>query len=105
MKEWSFDGVVRQVCRMISPGLENFYVKQVMRRPRFHRLAKFAVSTFIIFWLVKGPLIWVLTESLPSINLLIFIIPSYLLAAFFAGIVITIISFIIGEFWVWKKKT
>ena len=104
MKEWSFDGVVRQVCRMVSPGLENFYVKQVMQRPRFHRLAKFAVSTFIIFWLVKGPLIWILTNSLPSINLILFIIPSYILSAFFAGIVVTLIGFALNEFWIWKTK-
>ena len=95
MKEWSFDGVVRQVCRMISPGLENFYVKQVMRRPRFHRLAKFAVSTFIIFWVVKGPLIWMLTDVFGF---------WYVVSAFLGGIVVTLIGFALNEFWIWKTK-
>ena len=75
-------------------------------RPRLQRFTKFAFSTFLMFWLVKGPLIALFTERLlPSqISLLIFSIPGYVLSSFIVGIILTFAGFVVNEFWTWGRE-
>lgn len=84
---------------LLGKPVSNYYLKHRW----FQRFSKFAVSTFLMFWLVKGPLLWMLTLVLPSINLVLIEIPDYVLGGFLSGIIVTVVGFFINEGWVWKK--
>jgi putative flippase GtrA len=66
----------------------------------FNRFIKFGVSTTLIFWLVKGPLIWMFNSFIPNIGF----IPDYLFSTFIVGLILTIIGFVINEEWIWKQE-
>jgi len=103
MKELSFDWALYNLALKL-PYFGKPIAKYYMTHDWFRRFAKFAVSTFIMYWLLKGPLIWLLTQIMPSINLLLFQVPSYVLGGFFAGIIVTVIGFVVNEVWVWSKQ-
>lgn len=67
----------------------------VRAHPRFQRLAKFILSAFIIYFVFKVPIMWFLTDLLAV---------HYIWSGFVAGSILTLLSFIPSEFWVWKKK-
>ena len=92
-KELSFDKLFHYICARlpyIGPSVGKYYKKHHW----FQRFAKFGVSTFIVFWLVKGPLIWLLT----TIGMW------YILSAFISGLIVTVIGFIVNEVWIWSQK-
>jgi len=102
MRKWSFDKIVHGITKqipLIGKPLWKYYVKHGW----FSRTAKFIVTTSILFWLVKSPLIWLLNGFLPSLNLLLVVIPPYLLAAFFTGIIITVIGVVLNEIWIYRR--
>lgn len=95
MKVWTFDDVFLWVCQkipVVGAKIEKYYLEHGL----FQRLIKYATSTSLIFWMFKGPLIWVLTDLLNV---------WYVLSAFVVGVIVTLICFVLGEFWVWKRKT
>lgn len=94
METLTFDSVIQWLCRrlpFIGPKVVNYYTCHAW----FRRFVKFGLSTFVVFWVVKGPMIWVLTDVLGV---------WYLLSAFVAGVIVTIVGFVLSELWVWKKK-
>jgi len=62
---------------------------------RIKRLLKFCLSSLIIYFVVKAPIMWLLTE---------FGDVHYLVSGFIAGTVPTLANFVPSEYWVWKKK-
>jgi len=78
-------------------NLESVLLKIPLIRshPRLQRLAKFILSAFIIYFVLKAPVMWLLTDFL-SLH--------YIWSGFVAGSIITLLNFIPSEFWVWKKK-
>lgn len=94
METLTFDSVIQWLCRrlpLIGSKIENYYACHAW----FRRFVKFGSSTFVVFWVVKGPMIWVLTDALGI---------WYVLSAFVAGVIVTVMGFILSELWVWKKK-
>ena len=61
----------------------------------FQRLVKYACSTTAVFWVVKGPMIWMLTDLLGV---------WYVFSAFTVGLFVTVICFMLSEFWIWTKR-
>lgn len=97
----SFDYLFYYICShipVLGEPVKNYYTDHAW----FKRFAKFGSSTLVMYWLLKGPLLWVLTLTLPSVNLLLFVIPSYVMAGFLAGLIVTVIGFVVNEVWVWK---
>lgn len=104
MKDLTFDSIFRELSLKIpyfGKSIAIYYAKHTW----FKRFSKFATSTFLMYWVVKGPLIWMLTALTPPLNLFLFVIPNYVVAAFFAGIIGAIISFVLNELWVWKHES
>jgi len=92
-KEYSFDKIILKICDKIpffGKSLSNLYLKYSTLR----RLAKFASTTFFVYWMAKAPLIWFFSEILGL---------WYILSAFIVGIIVTVIGFIFNEFWIWRK--
>lgn len=97
--KWSFDGLFRYTLLKVpylGKPISEYYINHTW----FQRLVKYGFSTLIVYWLVKAPLIAIFTTVLPSI----FYIPSYLIGAFFAGLIVTVIGFFLGEVWIWREK-
>lgn len=101
-KELSFDWMFHSICQNL-PLLGKPLLKYYDKHGWFQRFAKFGVSTSILFWFVKGPLIWLFTGVIPSLNLFLFTVPSYLFASFIAGLLLTLIGFVLNEAWVWEE--
>ena len=101
MEKWSFDNILRRVLIEI-PFLGEPIVDYYNKHKKFRRLVQFAVSTTIVFWLIKSPLILVFNGIIPNINLILFIIPNYIVSTFIVGVIITLIGFLINEEWIWK---
>lgn len=102
LSKWDFDYLFNHLVvevPVVGKSLSKYYHSHNW----FQRLVKFTCYTTILFWLVKGPLIGILALTLPNLNLLVVVVPSYILAAFLAGIIISLISFVLSEIWVWKK--
>jgi hypothetical protein len=102
MRKWAFDNIVREIVKpipIIGKPLWKYYVKHSW----FSRTSKYIVTTAVLFWLVKSPMIWLLNGFLPSLNLLVLVIPPYLLAAFFTGIIITVIGVVLNEIWIYRR--
>jgi hypothetical protein len=102
MKELTFDKIFHKITKYI-PFLGKHIWKYYVMHGWFSRTAKFIVTTTILFWFVKGPLISLFTSVFPAINLYILIVPSYLLGAFVTGIIISIIGVVFNEVWIYKK--
>ncbi len=98
----TFDKYVAKTIAII-PLLGKRLAKEYLAKLWMQQLARFVLQTFVVFWLVKSPLIYMLTAMLPPISLVLFVIPSYLLAAFVAGVIVTLVGFIITKHWVFKK--
>lgn len=64
--------------------------------PKLLRLGKFILSAFIIYFICKAPVIWLLTD-IAGVH--------YVLSGAIAGATITLLNFIPSEFWIWKKKS
>ena len=102
MSRLSFDKFVYWLCEKvprIGLPIGNYYENHEW----FQRFTKFGISTLVMFWLIKAPLISIFTILIPSINLIFFFIPSYLIAAFLAGLIVTIGGFILNELWIWAR--
>jgi len=102
MSKWTFDKIFHKITNQI-PLLGKPLWKYYVEHGWFSRTAKFIVTTSILFWFVKGPLISILNGFLPSVNLLIVVVPPYLLAAFFAGIILTVIGVVFNEIWIYRR--
>jgi len=102
MRKWTFDKIVHGITKQI-PYLGKPLWKYYVKHGWFSRTAKFIVTTSILFWVVKGPLISILNGFLPPVNMLFIIVPSYLLAAFFAGIIVTVMGVIFNEIWIYRR--
>jgi len=103
MKELNFDSLFSKLALKI-PLIGKFMQNYYMNHATFRRFTKYAVSTFVIYWVVKGPLIWLLTLLLPSINLFLIIVPDYVLSAFVVGVLVSLIGFLLSEGWIWRKS-
>lgn len=62
---------------------------------KFERLMKFCFSAFVCYFVVKVPVIWLLTE---------YFAVHYILSGAIAGAVLAIANFVPSEWWVFKKK-
>jgi putative flippase GtrA len=94
MKTLTFDSVIQWLCQKLplaGPKIGSYYTRHTW----FQRFVKFVLSTFVVFWVVKGPIMWVLTDVLGV---------WYVLSAFAAGVIVTIMGFVLSEFWVWRKN-
>ena len=107
--ELSFDAIFHQVCDLwakvpllggLGPRFDGYYKTHTW----FQRFIKFGVTTTLIYWVIKGPLIWVFTGLIPNINLFLFVVPSYLTAGFVVGLVVTLVGFALNEAWIWKQR-
>lgn len=83
--------------------MDNYYLEH----PRFQRFAKYGLLTTITFWIVKSPLIllfdWLFNDIVLNFLFFVWVIPSYLLAAFIAGVLVTLLGFVWSEWGIWKK--
>lgn len=61
----------------------------------FQRFTKYGTWITAEYWLVKGPLTLFFTEALGF---------WYVLSAFIAGTVCTVVGFGLSELWIWKGK-
>lgn len=64
--------------------------------PKLARLTKFALSAFLIYFICKTPMIWLLTEYGHL---------HYVLSGAIAGSVVSLLNFVPAEFWIWRKKS
>lgn len=90
----TFDSFVNWLCQKvpwIGPPLGNYY----RRHTWFQRFIKFGLSTFVMFWLLKGPIIWLFTDVWGI---------WYVLSAFIGGLIVTVAGFVLNELWVWAKN-
>jgi len=62
---------------------------------RLWRLFKFCLSALIIYFVVKAPVMWLLTDILGV---------HYILSGAVAGALPTLLMFIPSEWWIWKPK-
>lgn len=88
------DGKIMTLVRRIpwiGQPLWNLYDQ----KPWFRHLVKFILSATVIYWLVRAPILWVLTE-LAHIH--------YLVSAFIAGVVVSLATFVASELWVWRER-
>jgi len=90
----NFDELFMQLAVKIpyfGKGLSKYYIGS----PKFQRFTKFALTTFLVYWLAKAPLIVFFTDYLHV---------WYALSAFIVGIIITVVGFVLNESWIWKLK-
>jgi len=90
----NFDTLFRQIALKIpaiGKPLEEYYVKHNW----FKRFVKFGTMDLLIYWLLKAPLLIILTDWLGI---------WYALAAFIVGLIITVLGFSFSELWIWKKR-
>lgn len=93
MSRLSFDNFVYWLCEKvprIGPPIGNYFKEHEW----FQRFTKFGISTLLMFWLVKGPIIWLFTDVWGI---------WYVLSAFMGGLIVTIGGFILNELWVWAR--
>lgn len=88
VKKWdAFDNLVFQITMGNKWGkpLGNYY----QNHEWFRKLIKFGATTIVMFWFVKGPLIFLLTEVLGW---------WYILSAFLVGLIVTVVGFLVNHF-------
>jgi len=59
----------------------------------FQRFIKFSTSTFIVYWLIRAPMIVFFTDVLGI---------WYVMSTFIVGLILSLIGFAISEGWIWK---
>ena len=87
MKVDRFDRLVLQytLANKYTKPLGNYYENHEW----FRKFVKFGLTTVATFWLVKGPLIWLLTEVFGY---------WYVLSAFVVGLIVTVVGFVVNHF-------
>lgn len=65
-----------------------------MKNGWFQRTAKFGVTTTIMYWFLKGPMIYAFTEWLHV---------WYILSAFLVGLILTLVGVVFNELWIYKR--
>lgn len=91
--ELGFDSLVLGVFGQIpylGPKLAYHYLNSW-----FGRFVKYGTWILLEFWLVKGPMTWLFTDIVGL---------WYVLSAFIAGTVCTVIGFGLSELWIWKAR-
>ena len=97
--KWSFDKLFKDTILKLpylGKPISQYYIKHDW----FQRLTKYGFSTLIVYWLVKAPLIAIFTAIIPEL----FFIPSYLMGAFVAGLIVTVIGFVLNDLWIWRRR-
>lgn len=97
--KWSFDWLFKSTILKV-PYLGKPISKYYIEHSWFQRLVKYGSSTLVVYWLVKAPLIAIFTAIMPEL----FFIPSYLMGAFIAGLIVTLIGFVLSDLWIWRRR-
>lgn len=92
--KWSFDWFFRKLCLEV-PLIGKPLVKYHRSHGWFQRFIKFGFSGTFIYWVVRAPITWWVTEY---VNI------HYLVSTFLVGLALTFIWFGLSEGWVWKGK-
>lgn len=71
-------------------GLNKFYANNLW----FRQFVRYGITTTVIYWFAKAPLIWILTEKFGI---------WYLGATFIIGLIITLIGFVVEKFYVFRR--
>ena len=90
----TFDYIFLYICDKI-PLLGGTVANWYKTKSWFNRFTKFGVSTFIVYWGVRAPMMVGFTDVLGV---------HYVLSAFIVGIILSLIGFVISEGWIWGKK-
>jgi len=92
-KGLSFDSIFLKICRkvpLLGSKVEAWYISVGW----FRRFVKFSVTTFVIYWSIRAPMIIFFTEYLRL---------WYPISVFIVGIIMSLIGFAVSEGWIWKK--
>ena len=84
----SIDDFLTQLLSVVK--LDDYYEDHLW----FRQFVRYGITTTVIYWLAKAPLIWFLTNKL---NLW------YILSSFIVGLIITIMGFVVEKFFVFKR--
>jgi len=103
--KWTFDSLFCSLIveiPLIGKPIWNYYKNHGW----FSRFVKFGIITTVIYWFIRAPMIWFFAEVVPITVTVpfLFVIPAYLFSAFLVGLILTVVSFVMSEGWIWKKK-
>jgi len=89
-----FDKVIISLSRKV-PIVGSKLAVTYSKNGKFNRFFKYGLWIMLEFWFVKGPMTWMFTDLLGI---------WYVLSAFIAGTICTIIGFFLSDLWIWADR-